>query len=126
MGEKIAGKWKKLGRRLDINDPKLQQIHEEHDQLSERGYHMLKHWKQEKGSAATYQALSDALKHNLVQRQDLTEQFCYIHGNYFILGGHNFHLKGTGIHALLLRGSLISCRVLRTKHQYFLHSRSPS
>ncbi|XP_020617491.1 protein argonaute-2-like isoform X2 [Orbicella faveolata] len=41
---------------------------------------MLKHWKQEKGSAATYEALCGALKHRLVQRQDLAEQFCYING----------------------------------------------
>jgi len=45
---------------------------------------MLKHWKQEKGSGATYQALCDALKHRLVQRQDLAEQFCYINGKYLI------------------------------------------
>ncbi|KAL9973771.1 hypothetical protein ACROYT_G020269 [Oculina patagonica] len=80
LGQKIAGDWKKLGRRLDINDAKLQEIHEAHDQLSERGYHMLKHWKQERGSAATYQALLGALQHKLVLRQDLAEQFCYIHG----------------------------------------------
>jgi len=46
---------------------------------------MLKHWKQEKGSAATYQALRDALKHKLVHRQDLAEQFCYIDGKYLNL-----------------------------------------
>jgi len=45
---------------------------------------MLKHWKQEKGSGATYQALCDALQHKHVQRQDLAEKFCYINGNYFL------------------------------------------
>ena len=45
---------------------------------------MLKHWKQGKGSsAATYKALCDALSHELVQRQDLAEQFCYVNGKYF-------------------------------------------
>ncbi|XP_078368375.1 uncharacterized protein LOC144652233 isoform X3 [Oculina patagonica] len=78
LGEKIAKNWKKLGRRLGISEPKLQEIHEAHDQLSEKGYYMLKYWKQEKGSAATYQALRDALQHKLVQRQDLAEQFCFI------------------------------------------------
>ena len=87
LGKRIAENWEKLGRRLGIEDPKLKEILQAHEQLSERGYHMLKHWKQEKGSAATYQALCDALKHNLVQRQDLAEEFCYIHGNYFLLGG---------------------------------------
>ncbi|XP_078356427.1 uncharacterized protein LOC144641270 [Oculina patagonica] len=80
LGEKIEGKWKKLGRRLLINNPKLQEIHEAHAQLSEKGFQMLLHWKQENGSAATYQALCDALKHKRVQRQDLAELFCYIHG----------------------------------------------
>ena len=61
----------------------LEGINEGHDQLAEKGYHMLKHWRQKKGSAATYQALCDGLKHQLVQRQDLAEQFCHIDGNYF-------------------------------------------
>jgi len=45
---------------------------------------MLKHWKQEKGSFATYEVLCDALEHELVQHRDLAEQFCYIDGNYFL------------------------------------------
>ena len=45
---------------------------------------MLKHWRQDKGSAATYEALCGALKHRFVQRQDLAEQFCYINGKYLI------------------------------------------
>jgi len=45
---------------------------------------MLKHWKQEKGSAATYQELCGALIHKLVQRLDLAELFCYINGKYLI------------------------------------------
>ena len=71
-----------LGRRLEVKDPKLQDIHQAHEQLREKGYQMLIRWKQEKGSAATYQVLSDALQHYLVRRQDLAKQFCYIHGNY--------------------------------------------
>jgi len=46
---------------------------------------MLKHWKQGKGCSATYKTLCDALKHKLVQRQDLAERFCYINGKYFLL-----------------------------------------
>jgi len=84
LGGKIAEKWKKLGRRLGIIDAKLQEINRAHDQLSEKGYHMLKHWKQEKGSFATYEVLCDALEHELVQHRDLAEQFCYIDGNYFL------------------------------------------
>ena len=85
LGEKIERKWKKLGRRLGINDETLQEIRQAHDDLSERGYHMLKQWKQKQGSAATYQALYVALKHDRVKCQDLVEQFCYIKdGNYFL------------------------------------------
>ena len=81
MGAEIAEKWIKLGRRLGVHDAQLQEINKGHDQLSEKGYHMLKHWKQEKGSAATYQALCDALQHELVQRQDLAEKLSVIKGN---------------------------------------------
>ena len=84
MGDEIAEKWKKLGRRLKVSDPTIQEINKAHDQLSEKGYHMLKHWKQEQGSAATYQALCKALQHKRVQRKDLAEKFCCIKGNYFL------------------------------------------
>jgi len=46
---------------------------------------MLKHWKQKEGYVATYKTLCDALKHKLVQRQDLADRFCYINGKYFLL-----------------------------------------
>ncbi|KAL9973774.1 hypothetical protein ACROYT_G020274 [Oculina patagonica] len=96
LGQKIAGDWERLGRRLHIDDAKLQEIQQAHDQLSEKGYHMLRHWKQDKGSAATYQALRDALQHKLVQRQDLAEQFCYNHGNCFHWGrGLPYDRSGT-------------------------------
>ena len=81
LGIDIAKDWMKLGRRLVISDAKLQEIDQAYEQLSEKGYHMLKHWKQSKGNAATYQALCNALQHDLVQRQDLAETFCYIKGN---------------------------------------------
>jgi len=84
LGAQIPNKWKPLGRRLDVCDEKLEEIAQSQEQLSEKGYHMLKHWQQMKGSAATYQALCDGLKHKLVQRQDLAEKFCYINGNYFL------------------------------------------
>ena len=83
LGERIEN-WKKLGRRLGVTDSKLLEIDTTHDQPSEKGYYMLKHWKQREGSASTYQTLCGALKHRLVQRQDLAEQFCYINGKYLI------------------------------------------
>ena len=81
MGIKIAKDWIKLGRRLEVSDPDIEEIDQAHDGLSQKGYHMLKHWKQEKSSAATYQALCEALQHTFVQRKDLAEKFCYINGN---------------------------------------------
>ena len=84
LGDEIAENWRKLGRRLRVRETHIQKINTAHDQLSEKGYHMLKHWKQEMGSGATYQALCDALQHKRVQRQDLAEKFCYINGNYFL------------------------------------------
>ena len=84
LGGKIAEKWEKLGRRLGVSDAKLEEINRAHDQLSEKGYRMLKHWKQDKGSSATYEALCDALEHEFVQHRDLAEQFCYNDGNNFL------------------------------------------
>ena len=84
LGDEIVEIWRKLGRRLDVSDAKLHEITQAHDQFSERGYQMLKHWKQQKGPAATYQALCNALKHKLIQRQDLAGQFCYVNGNYVL------------------------------------------
>ena len=84
MSVKIAENWIRLGRRLEVSEPKIQEINKTRDQLSEKGFHMLMHWKQEKGSAATYQSLCAALQHELVQRQDLAETFSYMKGNYYL------------------------------------------
>ncbi|PFX14022.1 uncharacterized protein LOC111345312 [Stylophora pistillata] len=80
LGNEIGEHWKKLGRRLGVKEPKLQDIKQRNEQLCERGYCMLMDWKQEKGSAATYQTLNAALQHEFVQRKDLAEQICYNHG----------------------------------------------
>ena len=83
LGNEIAKNWMKLGRGLGVKEAKLHDIQIEYEELSERGYHMLMHWKQENGHEATYQILNSALRHKLVQRKDLAEQICYNHGNYF-------------------------------------------
>lgn len=62
----------------------IQEIDKSQEQQSEKGYHMLKCWKQNKGTAATYQTLCDALQYELLWRQDLAGKFCYIKGSYFI------------------------------------------
>ena len=77
LGVSIGDKWTNLGRRLNIEEPKLQAIGKDFDSLHERGFQMLKHWKQKKGSGANYKSLSDALRHNLVERKDLAEKYCF-------------------------------------------------
>ena len=84
LGCEIGEKWEELGRRLGVRKSRLQEIDHARAKLSGKGYHMLIHWKEKTGSAATYEVLSNALKHKFVERQDLAEQFCYINGNYFL------------------------------------------
>ena len=81
MGKEISKDWIRLGRRLEVSDSDIDEIDKAQDQMSEKGYRMLKRWTQAKGSAATYQALCEALQHTFVQRKDLAEKFCYINGN---------------------------------------------
>ena len=84
MGLDIAGKWTSLGRRLGVSDAELERIDLGYNLMPEKGYQMLKCWKETKGSAATYQALCAGLRDRLVKRQDLAEKYCYIKGNYFL------------------------------------------
>ena len=85
LGSDIGEIWVKLGRRLCVSDPKLKEIDKTHSLLSEKGYHALREWQHNKGAdGATYQALCDALQHDLIQRQDLADKFCYIKGNYLL------------------------------------------
>lgn len=85
LGIDIAEGWRRLGRRLKLDDSTLQEIDNDYEQLSEKGYHMFMRWKQNTGANATYQALRDALQHKIVQRQDLVEKFCYFKGNYLYI-----------------------------------------
>ena len=69
-------KWKKLGRRLKLEDAELTALHQENEELSEKAFAMLKKWRQKNASDATYRCLYDALCHVLVNRKDLAEKFC--------------------------------------------------
>ena len=68
------GKWRRLGRRLQIREATLTEIGNYHEDSSEKGYQMLLHWKEIGASAATYMVLHDALCHPLVARRDLAEE----------------------------------------------------
>lgn len=77
LGRDISDQWLTLGRRLKVEESKLQAIDKDFDSLQERGFQMLKHWRQKEGSGATYKALSVALKNKLLQRKDLAEKYCW-------------------------------------------------
>jgi len=77
LSQQLVGEeWKKLGRCLDVDKPKLTNFDKGEDELDEKALQMLSHWKQRDASAATYQVLSDALCDKLVNRKDLAERFC--------------------------------------------------
>lgn len=69
--------WRALGARLGIKKPTLDEIDDLHRSLSSKGYNMLLRWKEKNGSAATYQILSQALNHELVNKLSLAETYCY-------------------------------------------------
>jgi len=76
LGIEIGTMWKTLGRRLGIEDAVLSEIEFVNEELSKKAYQLLRRWRTQKGSEATYQALYDALKHPLVGRLDLAEKYC--------------------------------------------------
>ena len=78
LAERIGEKWKKLGRRLKFDESKLTAFHKDNEEYGEKAYAMLLEWKQRDGtSGATYLTLKEALCHDLVNRTDLAEEFCY-------------------------------------------------
>ena len=66
--------WKRVGRRLKIEEARLTAFDNENKEWSEKIYKVLLHWKERDGSAATYIVLHDALCHPWVNRKDLAEQ----------------------------------------------------
>lgn len=72
----IADDWRRLGRRLKLEEARMVAIHKENEKLSEKAYKMLFYWKQSMGFSATYPVLYDALCHELVARKDIAERIC--------------------------------------------------
>ena len=77
LATSIDDKWIQLGRRLKLEEPFLQALCKNFDLHHERVFRILLYWKEQRGSAATYKSLSDALKHKLVKRKDLAEKYCF-------------------------------------------------
>ncbi|XP_078357777.1 uncharacterized protein LOC144642629 [Oculina patagonica] len=78
LANEIAESWKKLARRLKVAEAKITAIHKENEELCEKAYKTLLHWRQTNApvAPATYQVLFDALNHPLVGRSDLAEKYC--------------------------------------------------
>ena len=57
----IGDKWKILGRRLKVPE-ELEIIGAQYENLTEKGFQMLKHWTQKRGSSTINRVLSGALK----------------------------------------------------------------
>ena len=76
LGSDIGAAWKTLGRRLKVSEPNLTAINKENEELAEKGFKTLLHWKRSDAEGATYQILYDALSHRLVARSDLAQNYC--------------------------------------------------
>ena len=78
LSQKLGKHWKWLGRGLKVCDSDLVKLDNENKELEEKAYQMLLHWDRIKGSAATYEVLFEALKHDHVKRKDLAEHICLL------------------------------------------------
>lgn len=63
---------------MESDEAALDAIHKENEEFSEKAYKMLLRWKQANASGATYRVLHDALCHELADRKDLAERFCFV------------------------------------------------
>ena len=66
--------WKKVARKLKIDDPKITAIHQENEECYEKIYTMLRKWKQKNGRAATWEKLHQALGE--AELGELAERHC--------------------------------------------------
>ena len=60
-----------------ITEDDIEEIEEKLNTLSQRGFHMMKLWKTKNEEAAENKNLYNALVHNMVQRRDLAEKYCF-------------------------------------------------
>ena len=76
LGRDIGNEWRILGECLEVEEG-LASIDHRYENLTEKGFQMLKYWTQKNGSSATYRILSGALEEELLARKDLSEKYCY-------------------------------------------------
>lgn len=77
LADDVSLFWKKLGRTLGVEEPKLSQLELDHQRDAyERAFQMLLHWRQTRNDQATYRNLFNALTSNVVGRNDLGKKYC--------------------------------------------------
>lgn len=76
LSQKIGKHWKWLARELKVDESKVDKFNTENEELEEKAYKMLLHWRQRDGANATYQTLYTALSHEHVGCKDLARTFC--------------------------------------------------
>lgn len=73
----ISSSWMKLAEVLGFHEAELAQLTLENSDSFEQCYQMLVSWLRKRGAQANYEVLAKALRHPLVNKQDLALQFCY-------------------------------------------------
>ena len=68
--------WKTLARVLGLSEEVSRICDDYRRNVFEQAYRMLQTWKRRNGSQATYQALGEALSHDVVSRNDLAQKYC--------------------------------------------------
>lgn len=68
--------WKTLARVLGLSEEVSRICDDYRRNVFEQAYRMLQTWKRKNGSRATFQALGDALSHDVVSRNDLAQRYC--------------------------------------------------
>ena len=66
--------WKKVARKLKIDNPVITAIDKENEEFYEKKYTMLQEWKRANGSAATWRELNQALMD--ANLRELAEKHC--------------------------------------------------
>ena len=77
LANDVSQFWKKLGRELRVAESKLSQLDVGLQQdVYEKAYQMLLHWRETRDDQATYQILYSALTSTVVGRNDLGKKYC--------------------------------------------------
>ena len=78
LSKKMGTSWESVARRLEFEQEEINEFDHEYKGFAKKAYQMLCRWKKREGIKATYEALYNALTHDLVERRDLAEGFCLL------------------------------------------------